>query len=122
MGYSMQQGNSQFHIKKKNFKAGLKAMSEAQVDGQDWEDEGSLLDVLTKLQWEPMLKKNGDIQDLAFQGMKLCDYIEEMFTALAPFVEEGSYIEAVGEDMSHWRWYFDGKTVVEQSPKHIEWE
>lgn len=122
MGYTMQQGNSSFHIKKKNFKAAMQAIHEAEVDGQSWEDT-KLTDALHQLGWDPMLDdKEKDIKDLAFQRMKLTDDVEELFQAVAPFVEEGSYIEAIGEDMCYWRWYFDGKTVVEQTPKHIEWE
>lgn len=120
MGYTMQQGNTKFRIKKKNFKPALAAINEAEVDGQSWEDT-KFTDVLGELEWEPTVKK-GDIVGIDFHGEKLTSVEEDLFNALAPFVEKGSYIEAFGEDMAYWRWYFDGKTVVEQTPKHIEWE
>ncbi len=38
----------------------------------------------------------------------------QLFDAIAPFVEAGSFIEMSGEDGTLWRWYFDGKQCEEQ--------
>jgi len=57
--------------------------------------------------------KNKNIEELYFTGEKLGDD-EVLMHAIAPYVEAGSYIEMVGEDDFHWRWYFDGTSCTEQ--------
>ena len=37
-----------------------------------------------------------------------------MFDAIAPFVEAGSYIVMIGEDLSTWCLYFDGEHCTEE--------
>ena len=44
-----------------------------------------------------------------------------LFEALAPFVEDGSFVEWRGEDEAHWRWNFQNGTLAEQVGK-IVWE
>ena len=58
--------------------------------------------------------KPRDIEDLRFTGEKLGDD-EVLMHAIAPYVEAGSYIEMVGEDTDHWRWYFNGEGCVQQA-------
>lgn len=48
---------------------------------------------------------DGNIIDLDFTGEKLWDH-EKMCEQIAPFVEDGSYIEMHGEDGAMWRWVF----------------
>ncbi len=43
-----------------------------------------------------------------------------IFNVIAPFVEEGSFIEIVGEDGETWRWVFEGGKCEEKKPK-IKW-
>jgi len=45
---------------------------------------------------------------------------KEIFEVIAPYVEEGSYIEMCGEEGEIWRWVFDGKTCVEKTPT-VKW-
>lgn len=45
----------------------------------------------------------------------------EMFDALAPYVEHGSYVEFIGEDNYIWRWVFKQGELHEVSAK-IVWE
>jgi len=54
-----------------------------------------------------------DILDIEFRGTQLGDDLL-MFEALAPFVEEGSYVCMRSDDATLWRWYFDGKECREQ--------
>jgi hypothetical protein len=46
-----------------------------------------------------------DIVDIYFVGDKIGQE-NLMFEAIAPFVEDGSYIEMAGEDGAIWRWVF----------------
>jgi hypothetical protein len=48
-----------------------------------------------------------NIVGLEFIGEKLGDE-DALFAALAPFVDEGSYVAVVGEDGRVWRWVFRG--------------
>lgn len=44
------------------------------------------------------------------------DEEEILFTALAPYVKAGSFIEIIGEDHETWRWVFDGVTYQTKKP------
>lgn len=55
----------------------------------------------------------GDIVDIEYSPEKLGDEFE-LFQALAPFVDAGSYIEFGGD--STFRYVFDGRTVEEVEP------
>lgn len=52
----------------------------------------------------------GNVVGLSLANEKVGDE-EAMFTAIAPFVDAGSYLEIGGEDGEVWRWAFDGSTV-----------
>jgi hypothetical protein len=54
----------------------------------------------------------GDAVHIEFRGEKLRDDTE-MFRALGPFVEAGSYIDMEGEDGYIWSWRFDGHKMTE---------
>ena len=64
--------------------------------------------------------KSKDIEELYFSGEKIGDDFILM-SAIAPYVEAGSYIEMVGEGAwlgpgaDYWRWYFDGEGCIEQA-------
>src|SRR5689334_13567959 len=49
--------------------------------------------------------EDGNITELDFTGEKLGDE-ETLFSALAPYVREGSQIQMAGEDGAIWRWLF----------------
>lgn len=53
-----------------------------------------------------------------WEGMRNC---EVLFEALAPYVNEGSFIECQGEDGAMWRYVFRDGKVKEIQPK-IVWE
>jgi len=58
----------------------------------------------------------GDIVDISFEAEKLGDEIE-FFRALAPVIEEDSFLEFGGD--LHMRWVFRDGTLIEKSPR---WE
>ena len=54
-----------------------------------------------------------------FYGEKLGD--DEIFlSALAPYVEDGSYLEFEGEDGYSWRWSFKNGKLVEKTIKNSD--
>ena len=69
--------------------------------------------------WNVQYDKDNQIEDIWWEGEKLGDDCQ-LFDAIAPYVEEGSYIEMMGEDGSIWRWAFDGKKMIEQDAQ-ITW-
>ncbi len=61
-----------------------------------------------------------DIIGIGFEGEKIGSE-ESFFSALAPFVEAGSFIEMKGEDVTSWIWIFNGKKVENKQAK-TTWE
>lgn len=60
-------------------------------------------------------KTTGDINGVEFLGEKLGDD-DTLWKALAPFIENESYLEYSGEDGAMWRWSFINGQFREQSP------
>jgi len=79
------------------------------------EQAESLPRLLLALGWEVEQEaQTGDIVCILFAGEKAHeDYA--LFKALAPFVRKDSFIAMEGEDGCLWRWWFNGRTVREQS-------
>lgn len=59
-----------------------------------------------------------DVLGVVFAGENLGDE-HELFNALAPFVEAGSFIEVEGDEGARWRWYFDGVRCHEQQARVV---
>jgi hypothetical protein len=62
--------------------------------------------------------QDSDVVGIQFYGEKLGDDAV-LFHAIAPFVEEGSWIEMRGEDSAMWRWVFRDGRLHEISPEII---
>ena len=135
MGYCMQQINDKFCIKVENQEGALKAIKDL-AGGETIKDASGLhyswviteeflkaktLDKAIKAwNWYVYIDDVGDMRDIEFLGEKLGDD-EILFSAIAPFVDEGSYIEMDGEDGSKWRWIFSEGKCIEKSAT-ISWE
>lgn len=125
MGYCMDQRESSIFIAKKDrpkLKAAINALmsrASAQPGGKfRWVDTATVLQArkldeqLEEWLWAPEYDADGNIIDLIFQGEKAGDDIE-LFKAIAPYVQAGSFIEMQGEDGTLWRWHFDGADCEE---------
>ena len=56
-----------------------------------------------------------EMNSIYFEGEKYGDD-DLIFNAIAPYVEDGSYIQMNGEDGAIWRWVFEnGKCVEKQA-------
>jgi hypothetical protein len=70
--------------------------------------------------WEPSVDAEGNITGINFAREK-SGQENLLFDAIAPFVQDGSYIEMSGEDDVMWRWVFKGGECHEVTPT-ITWE
>lgn len=76
-------------------------------------------DILQELGFSTNILPYGDLTVLAYNGKSADE--EDFLKALAPFVEEGSYIEWIDEDNYLWRDYFvDGDMIIESGS--IMWD
>lgn len=66
----------------------------------------TLEEALDEWRWEADLDNDGNITKLSFVGEKLGDD-KHLFNVLAPYIEDGSFIEMRGEDGYMWRWIFE---------------
>lgn len=123
MGYHMNQMAGRFYLPRRRFAVAVQALQNLQGEGKPyvrWLKDAllkvpdSLPAVLLVLGWEPDVdERSGDIVRLVFNGEKAGDDFQ-IFQALAPFVRRDSFLHMEGEDGCHWRWWFTGKSVLEQ--------
>lgn len=105
--YYMDLHDSSFKIKKENIALALEHINKDRAISVD-----SLDDFASGFNWIFYYDKN-DITGINFEGEMLGED-KEMFEALVPFIEIGSFVELHGDDGCIWRWYFDGRTVTEK--------
>lgn len=122
----MHMNNQKFEIKNENKEKALELLKKLARKNEDlsWPDNELLLasttlgDALLKCCYEIEEDDNGNIFGIWFIGEKLGeDY--EILNAIAPAVENGSYVQMVGEDGEFWRWIFKDGECKEISPKII---
>jgi hypothetical protein len=104
----MYQQKTEFSLKRENFQAAMKTLKE--LDQESLEGYQSLSEVLREYGWSAHINQAGDISDIEFL-QESSSVADSLFEALAPYVEEGSYICMIGEDDESWRWYFTGKRL-----------
>ena len=122
MGYYMDQRETKFKFKYGKNKEILATIKDAVNSGKikSWIDKNtinnsqSFKDALAECRWEYY----EDELSLWFEGEKLGDDYE-LFCALAPYIEDGSYIEMSGEDGCLWRWVFENEKCKEIYPTII---
>jgi hypothetical protein len=68
-------------------------------------DANKVAPILEEFSFSPETDSDGNIVDLDFVGVRLCDH-RKMCDRIAPYAEDGSYIEMRGEDDAMWRWVF----------------
>ena len=112
MGYCAWQTDSKFFIAQTNLKKAEKALNDFMEFEQPLEDH------LGDYGFEVAFDISGNLIDLTFTGEKLtCQ--DDILEVLAPFSENGSYIEMVGEDFEQWRWVIKNGKIAEITPKII---
>lgn len=132
MGYYIEMTDSNFVITKENFEKALKSLKDVFVpenmtcydciNGKryphfSWVNTKSVLEstnireALKEIRYIPKFNQNGDICNVKFTGEKYGNE-EIFFSALAPYVESGSYICFEGEDGDTWKWLFENGKVT----------
>jgi hypothetical protein len=129
MGYCIQQTDANFFIPAELFGSALEAIKTNLNEYQNhnrWADTEQVLSAkelsvaLKHFRWRVGFNRLGDIDSIYFTGEKGGSY-EPLFSWIAPYVVEGSYITMVGEDHATWRWYFDGQKCSTQNGRTV-WE
>ena len=88
------------------------------VEGRRVLEAKTFEDALGECRFE--VEKDSDKYDyLYFSGEKYSGNEMDILGAIAPFVEDGSYIEMFGEDGEIWRWVFHKDGMEEKSAKII---
>jgi len=139
MGYEITQRGAVFGMQKENFEPCLQAIKAladrvqflasgensmgdrwySWVNTEKFVSAKTLEEALEEWGWEIQLAEDGDAYFLQFVNEKLGDD-EVLLNAIAPYVEDGSYIEIAGEDADWWRWVFKGGKMFEITPE-ITW-
>lgn len=125
MGYSMYMLKSSFFMAQEYKLKALQAVKDvanqkasqedvlssfAFIETSDLLKASSLEEALRRWRWLSEADADGNIVSIEFVGEKLGDD-EVLFSAVAPYVQEDSYVQMVGEDGTVWRWFFHENTV-----------
>ena len=120
MGYYMDLMDYSIKIEAASFAQALEAVKKAFPKYEELQSITDFPDAMSEFYYDPEFDGDGNICGFEFDGEKLHDDYE-FWCAAAPFVEEGSYIEMMGEDYEHWRWIFKNGQCYAISPT-ITWE
>jgi len=75
-------------------------------------------DALRAWRWDGYFDDDGNLLIVYFLGEKYGDD-NILFEAIAPFVEDGGYIQMQGEDGCVWRWLFKDGKLEEQTGRIV---
>lgn len=110
MGYHAEGFDSDFSIRRENFPRALGLLHA--------EAHEELRDVLAEYGFEGDFTGNG-ADALWWAGGNYCDSSEDAMSALAPVVEDGSYIDFIGEDHCLWRLCFEGGKMARREGRVV---
>lgn len=133
MGYYIKQVRAKFFITKDQKDAALEAIRKL-AGGETIKDASgkhyswvrtenfvraeSLKEALEMWRWGITLDPNRNVVGISFGGEKAGDD-KILFDAIAPFVQDESYIEMSGEDGERWRWLFTGGKCIQQKGRVV---
>ena len=66
--------------------------------------------------FEYTLDEDRDVFGFYVSNANLRSQKEHIFDVIAPHVSAGNFFEFSGGDGTMWRWFFDGRACIEQSP------
>jgi hypothetical protein len=135
MGYSMSLQDQKFLLKRSDAAKALEALKElfrkhpngpnnyghfSWIETKDVLSANSLQKAMRACRWglETNGGDDGDFDIIEFDGEKLGDD-ELIFSAIAPFVKDDSFVEMRGEDGSIWKWVFKDGKVKEKTGKVV---
>ncbi len=126
MGYCIEIKECNLLIRKENVSKALELLKDFTkrkahimfVNKRTVLDSKMLSEAMEEYRWGIESKEYG-VELEYFYGENLGDDFE-MFNAIAPVVEEGSYIEMHGEDGETWRWVFENGKCTKKRLR-VEW-
>ena len=130
MGYFMNQREANFTIKKEYVDKAWNALIEllskeditlSWIDNQEVLNSTSFEKAMSECRWNIEVNEQGDYDSIYFNGEKYGGDEEVILEVIAPYVEDGSYIQKQGEEGEQWRWIFDEGKVIEKCATLI-WE
>ena len=114
MGYRIYIREVDLRIRKENFDAALSAVKAA--FSSSWTEHlDTFEEAMSDFGYAPEYDEDGNIDGFEFIGEKLRND-REFWDTVAPFVEEGCYLEVEGDDLEIWRWKFRNGKVIVQYP------
>lgn len=122
MSYNMKQHDTQFFLDKSKLEAARYALRNAAAACKwfNMKNARSLENAVCQFGWN--LEFDDDDNVNGIEHILVCAGDEErLFSAIAPYVKPGSYIQMTGEDGTMWRWAFDGVRCIIQKPT-IVWQ
>jgi len=124
MGYCIHMEDGYIAMKREDKKKALAAIKalgdQCWVQGSEIAKCKHLRDAMQEWSWPIEEDEDDNVVGIFFHGEK-AGAETELFEAIAPWVEAGSFIHIVGEDGAHSRYMFDGKGCEEQYAKLV-WE
>ena len=117
MTWSMHQTDCDFKMAGDGLAAALAALQKAFTQ-MDVQGTSIFADAMRHCSWSVSLAAAGNVTGIFFEGQNWGED-EELFDAISPWVEAGSFIEMRGEDGDLWRWIFDGKSCKQVSPETV---
>jgi hypothetical protein len=130
MGYYQELENSDFRMTPRNQEKARDAILEKDSLMLEVIENNSLMyhfttplsfqQLMKCLSWSIRLNTENDcVSEICYSGEKASDTDFALFTTIAPFVEDDSFIEMKGEDGYRWRWWFRGGLCKELDSKTI---
>ena len=119
MGYGISLNQVRFFIAEKDKYAAYKAFKQSSLAEKTGEPIRCIEEALEYFGYAPENDADDNIVDLEHTFKNLGNE-EELFSIIAPYVKDGSFIEVFGDDGELWRWVFTKGEMNEITPK-IEW-
>ena len=132
MGYCVEMKECKFFIKKENIEKAFNTLRDyaktkiENKEGLSWIDLHSvaysetLTEALESCDFDILYNDNGDVYDVDYISEKLGDH-DVILNVIAPYIEDGSYLQMYGEDGDIWRWCIKDNECYWKTPKII-WE
>ena len=132
MGYCVEMKECEFFIKKENIDKAFNTLREyakTKIENKEslsWIDlhgiaySETLTEALESCDFDVLYNDNGDVYDVDWISEKLGDH-DVILNVIAPYIEDGSYLEMYGEDGDIWRWCIKDNKCYWKTPKII-WE
>lgn len=132
MGYCVEMKECEFFIKKENIDKAFNTLREyakTKIENKErlsWIDlhgvaySETLTEALECCDFDILYNDNGDVYDVDWISEKLGDH-DVILDVIAPYIEDGSYLQMYGEDGDTWRWVIKDNKCYWKTPKII-WE